>query len=86
MDEIETIKAEYEGKITQLMAERDTFKTDNELLKTSLEGEKQNAIKLQRYITENVVNRDLKKDDNKAVDLKTAYYDAIKKNKEIKKG
>ena len=82
MDEIEALRLEYENKITQLTAERDTIKTDFESLKTILDGEKENTSKLQKYIAENIVNRDLKKDEKNIVtDFETLYKEAINKNK-----
>ena len=82
MDEIEALRLEYENKITQITAERDTIKTDFESLKTALDGEKENTTKLQKYIAENIVNRDLKKDDkNTVTDFETLYKEAINKNK-----
>ena len=77
---IEVIKKEYEDKLIGLTAEKETIQKEFEALKEAFGKETQTTTKLQKYIADNIVNRETTPGKDVVNDFQTLYSKAIKNN------
>ena len=77
---IEAIKKEYEDKLVGLTAEKETIQKEFEALKEAFGKETQTTTKLQKYIADNIVNRETIPGKDVVNDFQTLYSKAIKDN------
>ena len=77
---IEVIKKEYEDKLIGLTAEKETIQKEFEALKEAFGKETQTTTKLQKYIADNIVNRETIPGKDVVNDFQTIYSKAIKDN------